>query len=245
MIENWLKTTKERGLDGQKLLDAARAAIKKHESAPDEPARRSRALPASPRRRRASEGRHGPTPLLRPRRPQDSGAARIARVAGARGRRSSSSPSRVLVTASVLMRWLGGEGVNGDFELVQMGLALAVFAFLPLCQAHARQRHGRHLHDPPAGAASRRHRRALGPRLCGLRGLHRLAARGRRRGGARRATRPRWCSRLPIHYAIGACAAMAAFLALIGVLTAVRRAGASSMSGLETRGLGLRRHARR
>ena len=35
MIENWLKTTKERGLDGEKLLDAARAAIKKHESAPD------------------------------------------------------------------------------------------------------------------------------------------------------------------------------------------------------------------
>jgi TRAP-type C4-dicarboxylate transport system substrate-binding protein len=32
VVENWLKTTKERGLDGQKLLDAARAAIKKHES---------------------------------------------------------------------------------------------------------------------------------------------------------------------------------------------------------------------
>jgi TRAP-type C4-dicarboxylate transport system substrate-binding protein len=33
VIENWLKTTKEKGLDGQKLLDAARAAIKKHEGA--------------------------------------------------------------------------------------------------------------------------------------------------------------------------------------------------------------------
>jgi hypothetical protein len=33
VIENWLKTTKERGLDGQKLLDSARAAIKKHETA--------------------------------------------------------------------------------------------------------------------------------------------------------------------------------------------------------------------
>jgi TRAP-type C4-dicarboxylate transport system substrate-binding protein len=33
VIENWLKTVKERGLDGQKLLDAARAAIKKHETA--------------------------------------------------------------------------------------------------------------------------------------------------------------------------------------------------------------------
>jgi TRAP-type C4-dicarboxylate transport system substrate-binding protein len=33
VIENWLKTVKERGLDGQKLLDAARGAIKKHEAA--------------------------------------------------------------------------------------------------------------------------------------------------------------------------------------------------------------------
>jgi TRAP-type C4-dicarboxylate transport system permease small subunit len=40
----------------------------------------------------------------------------------------------LLVTTSVLMRWLLGEGINGEFELVQMGLAIAVFAFLPLCQ---------------------------------------------------------------------------------------------------------------
>ena len=33
VIESWLKTVKDRGLDGQKLLDAARAAIKKHETA--------------------------------------------------------------------------------------------------------------------------------------------------------------------------------------------------------------------
>ena len=33
VIENWLKTTKERGLDGGKLLDSMRAAIKKHETA--------------------------------------------------------------------------------------------------------------------------------------------------------------------------------------------------------------------
>src|SRR5215211_223487 len=33
VVENWLKTTKERGLDGQKLLDSARAALKKHEGA--------------------------------------------------------------------------------------------------------------------------------------------------------------------------------------------------------------------
>ncbi len=50
-----------------------------------------------------------------------------------------------LVVASVLGRWLSGTFVgaampwlgpiNGDFELVSMGAAIAVFAFLPYCQA--------------------------------------------------------------------------------------------------------------
>lgn len=42
----------------------------------------------------------------------------------------------LIVTVSVLWRWLVGAGVPGDFELVQTGLALAIFAFLPLCQLH-------------------------------------------------------------------------------------------------------------
>ena len=40
----------------------------------------------------------------------------------------------VLVTVSVLKRWLTTQGVPGDFELMQIGLALAVFAFMPWCQ---------------------------------------------------------------------------------------------------------------
>ena len=40
-----------------------------------------------------------------------------------------------LVTASVLMRWLAGDGISGDFELVQIATALGAFAFLPFCQA--------------------------------------------------------------------------------------------------------------
>jgi TRAP-type C4-dicarboxylate transport system permease small subunit len=40
----------------------------------------------------------------------------------------------MLVTASVLRRWLTTQGVPGDFELLQMALALAVFASMPLCQ---------------------------------------------------------------------------------------------------------------
>ncbi|MBM3568352.1 MAG: TRAP transporter small permease [Alphaproteobacteria bacterium] len=41
----------------------------------------------------------------------------------------------LLVMASVLGRWLWGQPVPGDFEFVQMGTALAIFAFLPLAQA--------------------------------------------------------------------------------------------------------------
>ena len=40
----------------------------------------------------------------------------------------------LLVTASVLRRWATSDGIEGDFELVQAGLAIGVFAFLPLCQ---------------------------------------------------------------------------------------------------------------
>lgn len=40
----------------------------------------------------------------------------------------------VMITASVLRRWLFDQPVPGDFELAQMMTAVAVFAFLPLCQ---------------------------------------------------------------------------------------------------------------
>jgi len=41
----------------------------------------------------------------------------------------------LLVVASVLGRWLFRAPINGDFEMVQMATAIAVFAFLPYCQA--------------------------------------------------------------------------------------------------------------
>ncbi|MDJ1158519.1 TRAP transporter small permease [Chelatococcus sp. SYSU_G07232] len=41
----------------------------------------------------------------------------------------------LLVTVSVLGRWFGYGAVPGDFELVQIAVALSVFAFLPICQA--------------------------------------------------------------------------------------------------------------
>jgi TRAP-type C4-dicarboxylate transport system permease small subunit len=40
----------------------------------------------------------------------------------------------VIVVVSVLGRWLFSAPIPGDFELVEMGTAIAVFAFLPYCQ---------------------------------------------------------------------------------------------------------------
>src|SRR5262245_10807429 len=40
----------------------------------------------------------------------------------------------IAVTASVFGRNMLDEGIPGDFEFVQMGTAIAVFAFLPFCQ---------------------------------------------------------------------------------------------------------------
>ncbi|WP_159717478.1 TRAP transporter small permease [Geminicoccus flavidas] len=41
----------------------------------------------------------------------------------------------LIITISVLLRWLVGSGIDGDFEMMEMAAALAVFAFLPFCQA--------------------------------------------------------------------------------------------------------------
>lgn len=40
----------------------------------------------------------------------------------------------LLVCTSVSLRWATSFSVPGDFELVQIAMALAVFAFLPYCQ---------------------------------------------------------------------------------------------------------------
>ena len=156
---------------------------------------------------------------------QDSGAARIARVLALAGGFLLVGLAG-LVTASVVMRWAGGEGVNGDFELVQMGLALAVFAFLPLCQAHR----GNVMVDT---FTTRLPARVQG----GIDAVWDVVYAGfaafiawRLAVGAAEALTSHTTSMvlaLPIHYAIAACSAMAAFLALICVLTALRRLGAN------------------
>jgi TRAP-type C4-dicarboxylate transport system permease small subunit len=40
----------------------------------------------------------------------------------------------IVVVVSVLRRWLFSQPIPGDFELAQIGTAVAVFAFLPYCQ---------------------------------------------------------------------------------------------------------------
>ena len=47
----------------------------------------------------------------------------------------ASVATAVLVSTSVSLRWLGFGSINGDFELVQVGVAVSVFCFLPLSQA--------------------------------------------------------------------------------------------------------------
>jgi TRAP-type C4-dicarboxylate transport system permease small subunit len=42
----------------------------------------------------------------------------------------------ILVCASVGLRWATHDSVPGDFEFVQIAVALAAFAFLPFCQAN-------------------------------------------------------------------------------------------------------------
>jgi TRAP-type C4-dicarboxylate transport system permease small subunit len=42
----------------------------------------------------------------------------------------------ILTCISVAGRTVGLGPVNGDFELVEAGVAFAIFAFLPLCQLH-------------------------------------------------------------------------------------------------------------
>jgi TRAP-type C4-dicarboxylate transport system permease small subunit len=158
--------------------------------------------------------------------PHDDSPARIARVLALLGGFLLVGLA-ALVTTSVLLRWLGGKGVNGDFEMVQTGLVLAVFAFLPLCQAHR----GNVMVDTftlrlPAGLQA-----ALDVLWDLVYAAFAAFIAWRLAIGAFEALTSRTTSMvlgLPIHYAIAACAAMAAFLALIAVLTAIRRARIAS-----------------
>jgi TRAP-type C4-dicarboxylate transport system permease small subunit len=42
----------------------------------------------------------------------------------------------LLVSASIFGRWFVGREITGAFEIVQVGVAIAAFLFLPICQLH-------------------------------------------------------------------------------------------------------------
>ena len=126
-----------------------------------------------------------------------------------------------MVTVSVLMRWLAGDGISGDFELVQIGTALGAFAFLPFCQA----RRGNVIVDTFTARLPRRATRGLDAlwdlvyaALIGVLSWRLVL-------GARDAFASQTTSMvlgIPQGYAIAACAVMGAFLTLVAAMTAAR-----------------------
>ena len=126
-----------------------------------------------------------------------------------------------LVTISVLMRWLAGDGIAGDFELVQIATGVGAFAFLPLCQA----RRGNVIVDTFTTRLSQRARDILDGTwdltyavLMGVIGWRLVI-------GAQDAFASQTTSMvlgIPQGYAIAACAVMGLFLTLVAVMTALR-----------------------
>jgi len=128
----------------------------------------------------------------------------------------------VMVVVSVVSRWLFKSGVKGDFEMVQIATAVAVFAFLPLCQ----WRRGNVFVDTFTLRAPAWFNRSLDTLwdlvYAGFAALiaWRLAL------GAFDAISSRTSSMvlaLPTGWAILATAVMAAFLAVVAAVTAIRR----------------------
>lgn len=128
----------------------------------------------------------------------------------------------LLVSISITLRALGLGGVRGDFEFVQMGVALIVFAFMPWCQA----RRGNVMVDSFTTRLPPRFQAALDAVwevvFAGMMALiaWRLGA------GALEAARSSTTTMvllLPIAPAIAACAILAGFTALVALAMAILR----------------------
>jgi TRAP-type C4-dicarboxylate transport system permease small subunit len=125
------------------------------------------------------------------------------------------------VTANVLLRWLFNTAVSGDIELVQIGTAVAVFAFLPLCQS----RRGNIVVDTFTAGLPPRIRNGLDALWDLVYVAMALIIAWRLGVGAWDTIRSNTVSMmlgLPTGWAIAACSAMAAFLALVAIATALR-----------------------
>ena len=132
VIEAWIKEMRRaRASDGAALLEEA--------AQPD------RAVRAAERPAAMAESTRRASARLR---------ARLGRALSSRRyRRRRCSAALVLIAlilltvVSVVGRALFSAPIPGDFELVEIGMAVAVFAFLPYCQLRARPRHRRLVHD--------------------------------------------------------------------------------------------------
>ena len=125
------------------------------------------------------------------------------------------------VTVNVLLRWLFNSAVSGDIELVQIGTAVAVFAFLPLCQS----RRGNIVVDTFTTELPQRLRNGLDALWDLVYVAMALIIAWRLGVGAWDTIRSNTVSMmlgLPTGWAIAACAVMAAFLATVAVATALR-----------------------
>lgn len=147
-------------------------------------------------------------------------AARILAIAGG----VLMLATAAMVVISVLMRWLLRSGIRGDFELVQIATAVAVFAFLPLCQ----WRRGNVFVDTFTLRLPARVNRGLDALWDLVYAAFALLIAWRLSIGAYDAIASRTSSMvlaIPIGWAIAATAVMAAFLGLVTLLTARRMVG--------------------
>ena len=125
------------------------------------------------------------------------------------------------VTVNVLLRWLFNTAVSGDIELAQIGTAVAVFAFLPLCQS----RRGNIVVDSFTAGLPPRVRNGLDALWDIVYVAMALIIAWRLGVGAWDTIRSNTVSMmlgLPTGWAIAACSAMAVLLALVAIATALR-----------------------
>jgi TRAP-type C4-dicarboxylate transport system permease small subunit len=129
----------------------------------------------------------------------------------------------ILVCISVVLRWTTSNSVPGDFELVQIAVALSAFAFMPYCQL----RRGNISVSTFTSSLPARLRRTLDTvwdlLFAAVAGFiaWRLAI-GAMETIANRTTT--MISGLPIGWAIAAVSAMAALLALTALAGAIQQA---------------------
>lgn len=128
----------------------------------------------------------------------------------------------LLVSISITLRALGLGGVRGDFEFVQMGVALIVFAFMPWCQA----RRGNVMVDSFTARLPPRFQAALDALWEVVFAAMMALIAWRLGAGALEAARSSTTTMvllLPIAPAIAACAILAGFTALIALAMAIVR----------------------